>query len=373
MVIILGFFTAFFIVLLSAPSLIKVAKLKHLVDEPGEERKLHHKSVPTIGGIIIFAAIVFAYALWFPSENRNQYFGTIDTYGAFSQAVGDFKYIIACLILLFFIGVKDDIIGTAPVKKLFGHIIVGFVLVMMADIRITSMHGLFGIYILPDWASVMLSLFTYIVIVNAFNLIDGVDGLAAGIGLINSALFGTYFYLAGDITLAILAFILAGALLGFLFFNFAPARLFMGDSGSLIIGLIISVLAIKVVEHGIAIADGTSQLHPDLQRISPPVFAMATLVYPLVDTLRIFTYRAIKGMSPFSADKNHIHHRLIKLGLNHAKTVLLLYLFNMVVVATAVLVSMYCNLSSSVVFAIALGVAIILVQIPFFIKTKASA
>ncbi|NNK81088.1 MAG: undecaprenyl/decaprenyl-phosphate alpha-N-acetylglucosaminyl 1-phosphate transferase, partial [Flavobacteriales bacterium] len=297
-IVILGFITAFFIVLLATPSLIKVAKLKRLVDEPSEERKLHISSIPTIGGIIIFAGFIFAYSLWFPSEDRNYFY---DPYNDLLSAFDQFKYMIASLLILFFIGVKDDIIGTAPLYKLMGHMLVAFILVLMADVRIESMHGIFGYDILPDWVSILLSVFTYIVIVNGFNLIDGVDGLAAGVGFIACSFFAVWFYMGGDIPLTLLASCMAGALFGFLIFNFHPARIFMGDSGSMLIGAVMSVLAIRMIEHD------TSLLPELIRGIPTPVLAMTILSYPLVDTLRVFLLRAINGNSPFTADKNHIH------------------------------------------------------------------
>ncbi|HRE95622.1 MAG TPA: MraY family glycosyltransferase, partial [Flavobacteriales bacterium] len=124
-------------------------------------------------------------------------------------------------------------------KKLLAHIVVAFILVLMGETQIKSMHGIFGIYEIPEWARIFLSVFVYIVIVNAFNLIDGVDGLAAGIGVICSVFFGVWFITVSNDTMALLSFILAGSLLGFLLFNFSPARIFMGDSGSLTIGCII--------------------------------------------------------------------------------------------------------------------------------------
>lgn len=348
---ILGFITAFFVVLLATPSLIKVAKLKHLVDMPGEERKLHKRSVPTIGGIIIFSAILFSYALWFP-----------DMGDFLNLAVRDFKYLIAVLIILFFVGIKDDIIGTAPMKKLIAHIIVGFILVMMADIKILSMHGIFGLTKpFPEWASVLLTMFVYIVVVNAFNLIDGVDGLAAGVGLISSTAYGFLFFMAGDYSHSLLAFILAGSLLGFLFFNFMPARIFMGDSGSLTIGAIISVLAIRLIELN------PHKLPLDLKGLCMPVVAMAIMVYPLVDTLRVFAVRAMKGQSPFTADKNHLHHRLLKFGFNHAKTVLIIYFYSIAVIAVALFSA---KLTATIAFLLCVGVALLLPAILFGLKPK---
>lgn len=354
-IIILGFLTAFFVVLMSIPSLIKVAKLKHLVDEPSEERKLHSRSIPTIGGIVIFGAIVFSYALWFPEE-----------YDHLPHMLTNFKHLIAILILLFFVGVKDDIIGTAPMKKLIAHMIVGFILVVLADIRITSMHGLFGISQgMEIWQSYLLSLFVYIVVVNAINLIDGLDGLAGGIGFIIASCFGTLFLINGNVPLALLGFVLSGALLGFLVFNFSPARIFMGDSGSLTIGAIISVLAINAID--LEPTKMSEWFTPNM-----PILVMAILVYPLVDTLRVFTIRAFKGISPFTADKNHIHHRFIVLGLSHRQTVLWLYLYNIIVVTCAVMIQYFIEVNSTIQFVLTLAIAGFLATIPFIIKPKSA-
>ncbi|MBN4072255.1 undecaprenyl/decaprenyl-phosphate alpha-N-acetylglucosaminyl 1-phosphate transferase [Flavobacteriales bacterium AH-315-E23] len=350
-ILLVGFVTSFLVVLLATPALIKVAEKKMLVDEPDEKRKLHKVGIPSVGGIIIFAATLFSYALWFPAEIQD------------GQTVinADLKYVVATLLVLFFVGIKDDIIGTSPVKKLVAHFIVGLILVTMADIRLTSMHGLFGIQAIPEWASIFLSLFTYIVISNAFNLIDGVDGLAAGIGLIVCVAFGIWFFIAGELTYASLAFSLGGALLSFLIFNFYPAKIFMGDSGALIIGLIVSILAIKMIEFP------RNHLPPDLVGLSKPVFAIAVLIYPLFDTLRIFINRTVKGQSPFSPDNKHMHHRLLKIGLSQRQAVLVLYAVNIFIISLAIFTM---GMEASVSLYIVGGVAIVLAQIPFFIKKK---
>lgn len=321
--------TAFIVVLLTMPSLIKVARMKHLVDEPTEARKLHHRSVPTIGGIIIFAAIIFSYALWFPRGEalRPTDEGYRALYELMGAAYGDFKFVIAALVLLFFIGVKDDIIGFSPVKKLVGHMMVGYILVVMAGIRIHDMHGILGFYELPDSVSIAFSFFVYVVVVNAMNLIDGVDGLAGGVGLIASLAYGIWLYMAGDVALALLAFVLAGALAAFLVFNTHPARVFMGDSGSLIIGAVLAVLAMKVVDHD------TSRLPMKLRLLPTPIFAMSVLAYPLIDTLRVFVVRMARGTSPFAADRNHIHHRLLGLGFGHRGTAITIYIYAICIIA----------------------------------------
>lgn len=320
--LILVFLTSFVVVLYSTPALIKVAVLKRLIDTPTEDRKIHKRSVPTIGGIIIYAGTLFAYTLWYNIDDMIYYDKIL-------QSIKEFKLIIATSLILFFVGVKDDIIGTAAVKKLFAHIIVALILVLMGDIRITGLHGIFGVYDIPYWGSVFISIFTYVVVVNSFNLIDGVDGLAAGVGFLSCCAFGVWFIFAKEFPYAALAFSLAGALLGFLIFNFSPAKIFMGDSGSLVIGMFICVLAIKMIEYPI------QQLDSFWVNISKPVFAISTLAYPLLDTLRVFIIRAVKGQSPFAADRNHMHHKLLDCRFGHIKTVIIIYIFSVVTVGTS--------------------------------------
>ena len=346
-VLILVFLTAFSVVLYATPALIKVAVLKRLIDLPSEDRKIHKRAVPTIGGIIIYAATLFSFSLWYNIDD-------LEDFSQVYESVKEFKILVATSLVLFFVGVKDDIIGTAPVKKLFANILVGLILVLMGDIRITGLHGVFGVNEIPHWASVFLSLFTYIVVVNAMNLIDGVDGLAAGVGFIATSVFGVWFVFANDYALASLSFSLSGALLGFLIFNFSPAKIFMGDSGSLIIGMFICVLSIKLIEFPL------SRLDSFWVRVSNPVFVIAALIYPLTDTLRIFIIRAVKGQSPFAADRNHLHHRLLDCGYSHVKTVIIIYLYSVLTVGASLL-SYYLNPSFALFAVLSCSVLFILI------------
>ncbi len=345
--LVLAFITAFSVVLLATPSLIKVAKLKHLVDEPLEARKKHAISIPTIGGVIIFSAFIFSTFLWLPVHEPSVI-----------EGMSQFMFLMASLILLFFVGVKDDIIGMSPMKKLIAHVMVGFILVVMGGIKISSFHGLLGMDILlPDYASILLSIFIYIVIVNSINLIDGVDGLASGVGLISTIAFGLWFAFIGDIHWALISFSMSGALLGFLVFNFNPARIFMGDSGSLIIGAVISVLAIQLIE------SPTEKLTAlGYQNVATPVLAMAILAYPLLDTLRVFIIRALKGKSPLSADRNHLHHKLQDRKMGHKKTVIIIYIFSLVMIAQAFFIQ-FENPNYS--FFISFGIAMLFTLIVF--------
>jgi len=345
--LILPILTSFIIVLLSIPSFITIAKLKNLFDEPSEDRKVHIRKTPLMGGMMIFGGTLFSFLLWLPVEE-----------------IGVIKFLVPALLIMFFIGMKDDIIGTAPVKKLGAHLVVAFIMVLMADVRLTSLHGLFGIREISDWAGIILSVFTYIVIINAFNLIDGVDGLAGGVALIASIIFGFWFYYAGDLTYAVLSFSLAGGILGFLRFNFHPAKIFMGDSGSLTIGFLIAVMAIELIEYS------PQELPSSIKSISKPILVMSILVYPLIDTIRVFILRAIKGVSPFLADRKHIHHRLMDIGLSHSYTVIIIYLFNLLVVGLALGLQ---NFNHSYSFFIIMGVVLLIIQVPFFIKKRENA
>jgi UDP-GlcNAc:undecaprenyl-phosphate/decaprenyl-phosphate GlcNAc-1-phosphate transferase len=351
----ISFLTSFLVVLIATPSLIKVAKMKHLVDEPGEARKLHRRSVPTLGGVMIFAGMIMSYCMWFPA--REDWMGR--NYDAIN-ALAEFKYLLTSLFILFFLGLKDDIIGVSPWKKLLVHLLVGAIIVMVADIRITKLWGLFTFEAeMPYPISVAFSVFVYIVIVNAMNLIDGVDGLAAGVGTIATFTFAYWFYKTGDIPLALLAIALSGSLCGFLIYNFQPAKLFMGDSGSLIIGLVVFVLAVKMIEFPV------QRILPTMKQVSKPVLAMAILSYPLIDTLRVFTIRMFQGRSPFSADKNHIHHKLLSLGYSHRQTSIILYLFTFAIIGLAFTMPAY---SPNVSFAIVGVTAFVVLNSIFLFK-----
>ena len=341
------FFCGLILMLIATPVAIKVAKIKHLVDVPDRKRKVHAVSIPTIGGVAIFACFLVTFCLFAPVTDI--------------LTGNEFRYIMACLIILFYVGLKDDITGLSALKKLIIHLLVGYVLVYLANIRIVSMDGIFGIYDLPDLVSYGLSIFVYIVIINSMNLIDGIDGLAAGIGCLASALFAFYFWQCGDWFWTTLAVALSGSLMGFLVFNFSPARIFMGDSGSLVIGFVMAVLAIKMINYP-SLPEGEY-----LTGISKPILAMSILAYPLMDTIRVFAIRALKGTSPFSPDKNHVHHILITGKGSHGKVAIFLYCFTLGVV---LLNFFWQNFNPTVYFLGMLFSAGILLQSFVWIKNK---
>lgn len=308
-VILTGSF-AFLITFLSIPVIIRVADQKKLFDLP-DARKLHTKPIASLGGVGIFGGFFIASLL------------TIST-----AQNPDFQYFFAAATVIFFLGLKDDIMILSPLKKFLGQVIAAAILIHLAHIRIDSMHGFFGIYELPKAFSLVLSYSTIIVIINAFNLIDGVDGLASTLGLLTTAIFGSYFYMAGMPGFALLSFALTGCLAAFLIFNFNPAKIFMGDSGSLLLGLINAILVIKFIQT----ADSPVSPFPIESAVA---VGFAILMVPLADTLRVFSMRIMKGRSPFSPDRTHIHHLLLDRGLNHREVTLCCLLLNIFFITLA--------------------------------------
>lgn len=300
-VLLVGIVT-FGVVYISIPVLIKVAYLRDLYDKPDGDRKLHNGYIPTLGGIAIFLAFFVGYSI---TGVADRFFG--------------YPYFAAAMVLLFFTGMKDDLIGLSPVKKLVTEFIAVCLIFFGSEVAISSFHGVFGIHELPFMASFLITLFTIIVVVNAYNLIDGVDGLAAGIGAIASLFFGFGFLVSGVPEMAAMSFILAVSLGGFLVFNFKPASIFMGDTGSIIVGFLLSVMAIEFV--------GLNELpaYVEMFSFSSPVLPVAFLIVPLYDTIRVFYRRAKGKTSPFLPGKDHIHHELMRMGFGHKGTALILY------------------------------------------------
>ncbi len=234
-------------------------------------------------------------------------------------------------LILFLIGLKDDIVGLSPSIKFIAQFSSATILVVAADIRITSLHGILGVQELPYAASIMLTMFFVVGVVNAFNLIDGIDGLAGTLAIMLSLVYAILFFGSGELGWSYLAISLAGAMLGFLFYNVSPAKIFMGDSGSLLLGFIAAVLSIKFIQ----VADQQRATFGPLEVKSTLGLVLAILIIPVFDTLRVFTLRILRNTSPFTADNNHLHHRLLFLGMSHMQATLVLVACNVVFVIIA--------------------------------------
>ncbi|MGB5024778.1 MAG: MraY family glycosyltransferase [Saprospiraceae bacterium] len=310
--LVLSFLTAFIFTYLIIPSIINIAKFKMLTEEPSE-RKVHKRSIPTLGGIGIFAGVLFSIVLWTPFN-----------------VFGDLQYILCAFIIIFLMGAKDDIIPLTPYKKMLGLVFASCILIFKANIRITSFYGIFYVDELPYIISVLISLFTILVIVNAFNLIDGINALSGSLGILIATAYGSWFYMADQVVLSIISFALVGSLIAFLKFNLTPAKIFMGDTGSLLIGLICAILTISFIELAYR------SPNPLYQIIAAPAVAIGILFLPLFDMLRVFFVRLFSGRSPFHPDRQHIHHLMVDAGLNHLQATCVLIGLNAVVMLIVV-------------------------------------
>lgn len=297
---------ALVVALFAVPSIVYVAHLKHLLDAPNE-RTVHRNLTPRLGGVAVLAGFFSALTIFAPLGHGVQ-------------------HLLASCLLLFFVGLKDDLVTISVAKKFTGQLLATGIVLLMADVRITSFQGLLGIGTLPVGVSYGFTFLVVVGITNAINLIDGLDGLAGTLVVLMCACFGFAFFRYGGPEFGNYAFVAAcllGGLLGFLRYNFYQARIFMGDTGSLVCGFIISVLAIQFIELG-----NTGRLPAGH---AAPVLALAILFVPLFDTTRVFIVRMAAGRSPFSPDKNHVHHRLLALGCSQITTVLLLGVLQLVV------------------------------------------
>lgn len=283
---------AFIITFLAIPVVLQIAEQKKLYDVP-DERKIHTHPVASLGGVGIFGGFLLASLL------------SIQGY-----LNPEFQYFFASALVIFFLGLKDDLMVLSASKKFIGQVIAASILIHLGGIRLDSMFGLFGFDQVPEAFGLALSYLTIIVVINSFNLIDGVDGLAASLGILSMLIFGIYFFAVDQQAYALLAFAMAGSLAAFLIFNHSPAKIFMGDSGSLMIGLINSILVIKFIN----VANSPLIAIPVQSAVS---VGFAILFVPLLDTLRVFSIRILKGRSPFTPDRNHVHHLLLDHGLGH--------------------------------------------------------
>ncbi len=286
----LCYVTAFVLTLLLIPPVMLMVKKFKLFDRP-DFRKEHITPMPSFGGIAIFAGCIISLLFWF--------------------RFNDHPSIIAfylSLILILALGVMDDLKNLPARYKL---IIEAGLATMLAisGIRITSFGGLLGIYEINIIAQYTITVITIVGITNAFNMIDGIDGLAGGMGFMSLITLGIFLTLSKDLNYALIAFAMAGSLLGFLYFNFNPAKIFMGDTGSLLMGFVTAVLCVQLMKVNSIIS---IPVVPNIY-----VFTLGIVMIPVYDTLRVFGKRLWQGRSPFSADKTHIHHIIINKGFSH--------------------------------------------------------
>jgi UDP-N-acetylmuramyl pentapeptide phosphotransferase/UDP-N-acetylglucosamine-1-phosphate transferase len=338
-ILLLAFVVSFAVTYLAIPSIVNVAREKKFFDEPSR-RKSHIRQIPTLGGVAIFAGFTVSA-------------GSFINYGF----VPSLQYILVACIIIFFVGMKDDILAIAPIKKLGGQIAAGLVLIIPGNLILSSLHGFLGFYHISMIPGTLLTLFVIIVIINSFNLIDGIDGLASSVGMLATAFFGTWFYVSGNIEYSLISVTLFGTLLGFIRFNVfgKKFKIFMGDTGSLIVGLIVAVQVIMFNEKNIGFTSALSIK-------SAPAVSFAVLIIPLFDTMRVFLIRILRGRSPFIADKNHLHHCLLRLGYSHIQTTIIIVLANLCFIVLALL------LQNTGIFLLMAVVLIVATALSFYLE-----
>jgi len=322
------------------PLIIKIAKKNELYSKEGGGRHIHKGLIPRLGGIALLIGFIFSqlYLILGTPLHPSNYIG--------------YYFLIFSIFILFVLGLLDDIVTINSYLKFFIQLLVAIILVWNADVRITSFFGIFNIYDLPVWLSYVFSILVIVFFVNAYNLIDGLDGLSCSVGLYVLSCFLIVFLFNKIYIDSMLVISAMGCLLGFWLFNKPPAKIFMGDSGTLSIGLLIAYFSIKI-----------SNLPLDNNETYNPVFAMVVLSYPAIDTLRVFFKRIFSGKSPFIADRNHIHHALYDLNYGHAKSTMIIILCSFLLTITAYGLRSYHNIS----FFIMVTLILLISHIPFIL------
>ncbi|MCM8568761.1 undecaprenyl/decaprenyl-phosphate alpha-N-acetylglucosaminyl 1-phosphate transferase [Gramella jeungdoensis] len=302
------------------------------------ERSSHDKMVPNFGGVAFFMVLVLIISIL--QSVKTTYTG---------------NHLIVAATLLFMVGLKDDLVISTARVKLFGQLCAAFFLVFSPELQITSLHGFLGIYDIHEAYGYFLSAFIVVAVINAYNLIDGIDGLASMAGIVISLAYAAAFYASGNPYFVLVSVCVAGILFAYLRFNFSRGRnkIFMGDSGSLIIGLVIACLTLKIL----ALAFDSKVQYLNNARL---VYVASVLFLPLFDTLRVMILRILSGKSPFVADRNHIHHILLDLGLSHFKASFSLAILNILVILSFILLSKYLGHDMLVLAMIGIGASIAL-------------
>jgi UDP-GlcNAc:undecaprenyl-phosphate/decaprenyl-phosphate GlcNAc-1-phosphate transferase len=313
------FFIGLVLVYYLIPIIVNVSKAKHFFDEPNE-RRVNATRIPNLGGVALFIGITIA-----------------TLFGIHYWAFPDFSYILIAMIIMLFVGLKDDIMLISAKEKLVAQIVCALILIIPGDIRISNLHGIFGITEINYISSVLISLLAIVSIINAINLVDGIDGLAAAIGILTTIILGISFLLDGHFQYAMLCFAITGSLSSFLFFNVfgSKNKIFMGDTGSLLIGLLLSVICIKYNEFSL---NGNKYINS-----FSPIFSMAILAVPLFDMMRVFIIRILHKKSPFAPDNKHIHHQLLLLGYSHVKSTMLIIGINLIFIGIVFALRAYDN------------------------------
>ena len=353
-------FTSFIASLLLAiflmPRIIYIATKNRFLDTPDNERKVHDRIITNLGGIGIYLGFIVVSLFSSITLIKINELGSLP----FFQ---NWYYIVIATFILFITGVKDDLAGLSPFKKFVAQAVAAFIVVYFADIRLLSFHGIFWINELPYITSIIFSIIGIIFVTNAFNLIDGIDGLAGSLASIILVILTILFTLNKNYNEAIISISLLGAVVGFLKFNLAPARIFMGDTGSLILGFSLATLCIVFIKD-IATSNQISTIITGTGGAT--LITLVILIIPIFDTFRVFTIRILKKGSPFHADRNHLHHKLLDANFSHNQIVLTFSVVFLILLA----ITYSLHFISTAIACIALFTSIIFILLGFSLYLK---
>jgi len=346
-ILLYGFLAQFLAAVLSiyiVPTIRKLALTRDFTDSPSV-RKSHTTKVPVLGGVAIYLASVlsmFIIVYLFPTK--------IDSNSFIVLGIGS--------LMLLFAGVLDDLLGLKISQRFLIQTIVAILVIFKSTIFIFSMDGLFGVYELSQTTSLMLSVIVYVIFMNIFNLIDGIDGLAAGVSVVAFFFFASVAYISGNYFNMLIVMASLGSLIPFLYFNiFSSKKIFLGDNGSLVLGCVLGFLTLDVLAANNSFGISLLEDHTILT-------LMCLFSYPLVDTLRVFTIRISRKRSPFAADKNHIHHHLLRLGLSHRKATLLVLVYSCFITCISLTLT---DLTINVAFVVLLLASVFIICLPSFL------
>ena len=277
---------------------LRIALIKNIVDNP-DARKLQKDPVPVLGGVAVFFGMIVALTV-----TRL----TFDTYSLFA--------IMGVMTIMLYTGTMDDILSLTPKIRFLIEILVVLLLIYTNHYSLNDFHGLWGIHQISEWIAVPLTVFACVGIINAINMIDGVNGLSSGYCILACTIFGIAFILGDDKDASSLAILAIGALIPFFCHNVFGKRskMFIGDGGTLLMGTIISSFVIGILNANSPLAE---KVDPNLGLIP---FTIAVLAIPVFDCLRVMVFRIARGTSPFYPDKTHLHHLLFDLGFSHVGT-----------------------------------------------------
>ncbi|WP_020527205.1 MraY family glycosyltransferase [Flexithrix dorotheae] len=295
------------------PFAIKFFKNSLILDKPNE-RKIHTVQKPSMGGVVIFFTAIITILI---CNDLN--------------TIYEYRNILIALFIVNLTGIFDDLYNLTARYKLLGLVPAVILVVVVEDIRISSFYGLFWLNEIPLWASYMLTIFTIITITNAFNLIDGLDGLAGTLATVAFITLGIWLYFSGETFMATILLVFAGGIIGFLRYNWEPSKIFMGDTGALTLGFLLTISLISFIEKNQLPGVENTYLFNNVVTA-----AICVIIIPFFDTLRVFSIRIFNGRSPFSPDTNHLHHLTMKLGLGHAYSTLVLAFTNICFIILAI-------------------------------------